>query len=185
MKSSRTDEELVNQFLATHRDEYFNALYQRYHRKVYQSCLRLLNDSDEAQDQTQEIFCKVFTRLSGFRHQSRFSTWLYTLTRNHCFDVQQSRKRSRHHLSLEEVGEMFMGQTTSDEPSLDERWRLAEGALARLPVRDEQLLRVKYLMDKEIATLASEEGVSVSAMKMRLKRARDSAKLLHRLQPVV
>lgn len=57
-------------------------LYRRYYAKVAAWCLRLQGDRDEAADLAQEVFLRVHERLGSFRGESRFSTWLYTVTRS-------------------------------------------------------------------------------------------------------
>lgn len=178
MKLVDLDELLVTAFLESGDDRLFAEIYNRYHPKVYQSCLSILRDSEEALDQTQEIFCKVYTRLGTFRAEARFSTWLFVLTRHHCLSALGNLKK-RTYLPLDSVSDTLWCSVQLDEPTLDERWQRAEQTLGQLSVRDQQLLRRRYLADKDIATLAIEASVSVSALKMRLKRARDQARAIH------
>lgn len=96
MKHTESDEALVAQFLSTRQDRSFTQLHQRYHAKVYASCLRFLGDAEEAQDQTQEIFCKLLDRLHTFRGESSFSTWLFVLTRYHCLSARDKLKKHMH-----------------------------------------------------------------------------------------
>ena len=137
--------------------------------------MHLLADPEEALDQTQEIFCKVYTRLHTFRAEAKFSTWLFVLTRYHCLTVLDTLKK-RPFVRLDTTNEWLGGSVQPDEPTLDERWVRAERTLSRLSTQDQQLLRRRYLANKDVATLATEARVSVSAMKMRLKRARDQAR---------
>ena len=174
MEKTFTDEELVTQFVESQETAYFTELYGRYRSKVYQSCLHILDDSDEAQDQTQEVFCKVFTRLPSFRHQASFSTWLFTITRNQCFTV---RKHTRRHDPLDETDDA--DQPAYEELSLDDRWQIAERIMSLLSEQNQQLLKDRYLLGKDITDMAAEYGIGLSAMKMRLKRARDLAQTLH------
>ncbi|MBD2702844.1 sigma-70 family RNA polymerase sigma factor [Spirosoma sp. BT702] len=178
MKNTFTDEELVYQFVEDKETASFNELYQRYNHKVYQSCLRFLENSEEAHDQVQEVFCKVFSRLPAFRHQSSFSTWLYTITRNHCFNLRQQQARSTYRV-IDYVKEPST-EVLDDEPiTLDERWQAAEQVLSQLSAYNRRLLRERYVVGKDIADMANENQVSISAMKMRLKRARDVARTLY------
>jgi RNA polymerase sigma-70 factor (ECF subfamily) len=57
-------------------------LYRRYYPKVAAWCLRLQSNREEAADLAQEVFLRVHERLASFRGESRFSTWLYTVTRS-------------------------------------------------------------------------------------------------------
>jgi RNA polymerase sigma-70 factor (ECF subfamily) len=80
-----TDEELIEQARRAApgaADSCLSALYRRYQPKVAAWCLRICNDREEAADVAQEVFLRVHERLGSFRGDSRFSTWLYTVTRS-------------------------------------------------------------------------------------------------------
>ncbi len=62
----------------------WSELYTRHRKCVYGLCHRILNDVDAAEDMTQEVFLHLVTRLSQFRGDSLFSTWLYRVARNVC-----------------------------------------------------------------------------------------------------
>jgi RNA polymerase sigma factor (sigma-70 family) len=71
-----------------------NVLFERYRAKVSSWCYRMVGDVDSAADLAQEIFLKAFQGLASFRRGSKFTTWLYSIARNHCLDALRSRKRS-------------------------------------------------------------------------------------------
>jgi RNA polymerase sigma-70 factor (ECF subfamily) len=60
----------------------FYQLYQKYHRKVYAICWRMLADKDSAEDVCQEVFVQLWQKISNFRGESKFSTWLHSVTTN-------------------------------------------------------------------------------------------------------
>lgn len=92
---SLSDEELV----ARHRrqpgspesEQCLNELFQRHRSRVALWCLRLTGDRESAADLAQEVFLKAFRYLDSFRSEAKFSTWLYSITRNHCFNEIKSR----------------------------------------------------------------------------------------------
>ncbi|HYN19395.1 MAG TPA: sigma-70 family RNA polymerase sigma factor [Thermoanaerobaculia bacterium] len=61
---------------------FLSVLYRRHQPKVAAWCLRICKDREEAADVAQEVFLRVHERLGSFRGDSRFSTWLYTVTRS-------------------------------------------------------------------------------------------------------
>lgn len=80
--------------------EAFAALFNAHKAKVYSVCLRMTCNSAEAEDLTQDVFLHVFRKLSTFRHDSAFSTWLYRVTVNTV--LMRFRKKRVCQLSLDE-----------------------------------------------------------------------------------
>lgn len=70
-------------------------LCARHYRRVGLWCLRFMGDREAAFDVAQDVFVTVVRKLHTFQGESRFTTWLYTLTRNHCLNSLQSRPRER------------------------------------------------------------------------------------------
>lgn len=84
------DEELLAQARrspeASKQRELLDDLFRRYHSRVALWCFRVTGDRDAAADLAQEIFLKVQRGLDSFRGDAKFSTWLYSITRNHCLN---------------------------------------------------------------------------------------------------
>jgi RNA polymerase sigma-70 factor (ECF subfamily) len=60
----------------------FYQLYQKYHKKVYAICWRMLADKDSAEDVCQEVFVQLWQKIANFRGESKFSTWLHSVATN-------------------------------------------------------------------------------------------------------
>lgn len=166
-----TDEDLVRLLLSTKDNRHLNRLCGRYYDKVYTTCLSWMKESDLAADCTQEIFVKVHLKIEAFQLQSTFSTWLFSITRNYCADRVRYSKRRPNHLSLQDNHPDMASHDPWHEESID--WeRTAEQCMGQLKPEDEQLLRLKYLLNNKIEDMARQYSVTESAMKMRLKRAR-------------
>src|ERR1700678_4255596 len=60
----------------------FERLYQLHSRRVYSLCLRMVGNTTEAEDLTQEAFLQLFRKIGTFRGESAFSTWLHRLAVN-------------------------------------------------------------------------------------------------------
>jgi hypothetical protein len=61
-------------------------LFRRHRTRVATWCFRLTGEVDSATDLAQDVLLKAFQRLDAFRGDSRFTTWLYSIARNHCMD---------------------------------------------------------------------------------------------------
>ena len=89
-----SDEELVDRYRAVadpQRGKFLDQLFERHHARVATWCYRITGDVDGAADLAQEVFLKAFQNLASFRGQSKFTTWLYSIARNHCMDALKSR----------------------------------------------------------------------------------------------
>lgn len=90
---SYTDEELVAMIKdadSTTRPRLLNELFRRHYQRVALWCLRFSGDRERAADWTQEIFIKVQRGIVTFEGSSKFTTWLFSITRNHCLTQSQS-----------------------------------------------------------------------------------------------
>jgi len=116
-----SDEELIGAYRAAgpgaRADLLLDELFQRYYSRVALWCLRVAGDRESAADMAQDVFLKVFRNLESFRGDSKFSTWLYTVTRNHCFT---------------EVKSLAARRDRTSEPLVDELRDDAPDAHARL-----------------------------------------------------
>jgi len=92
-----TDEELVERCQAADgsaaREPFLSVLFQRHSTRVASWCYHITGDVNSAADLAQEIFVKAFQGIHSFRRGSKFTTWLYSISRNHCLDELRSRKR--------------------------------------------------------------------------------------------
>lgn len=89
-----SDEELVSTYQAhsgsARGQALLNELFGRHHRRVAAWCYRMTGDRESAADLAQDIFLRAFRSLPSFRSDSKFTTWLYTITRNHCMNALRS-----------------------------------------------------------------------------------------------
>lgn len=90
-----SDEDLIAQYRsrtgAHEAESLWNELFRRHQGRVALWCLRLTGDREAAADLAQEVFLKAFRYLDSYRGDSRFSTWLYSIARNHCFNEIKSK----------------------------------------------------------------------------------------------
>lgn len=94
-----TDEELAAQYQASsgtaQAERWVNELFRRHYARVARWCFRFTGNRDSAADLAQEVFVRAYRNLHSFEGASKFSTWLYTVTRNHCLNAVKSRNESQ------------------------------------------------------------------------------------------
>jgi RNA polymerase sigma factor (sigma-70 family) len=73
----------------------FTALVEEWQDKVYNTALGIVQNAEDADDITQEVFVQVFRSVGSFRGDSKFSTWLYRITLSKAFDQEKKKKRKK------------------------------------------------------------------------------------------
>ena len=87
------DEELVRRYLAGDAQA-FTSLVERHQARVFNVALRVLGNPDDARDAAQDAFLTVVRKLSQFRGDAAFTTWLHRVTVNACYDMLRKRRRT-------------------------------------------------------------------------------------------
>ena len=174
MAALMSDAELVARVLDGDRDSY-QFLVQRHQESMFRVAFALVLDDDVAADIVQDAFVRAYVNLARCRDRSRFRVWLLATLRNRGLDYLKEKRRGD--LSLEADGvarraEMLGARTDAH----DERHALRtalEDALARLsePLREAFVLR--HIEQLSVDETAAVLGTSVSAVKMRVHRARE------------
>ncbi len=171
------DMEVVSRYLETQASLCFDVLYNRYSGKIFGKCLALLKDEALAQDATQEIFTRIFLNLSKFGEKAKFSTWVYSITYNFCIDFLR-RKKKMQHLFEEDKEVERMGDIADEAPD-EELLEMEVGQLRTvldfLPADDKAVLLMKYQDDMSIKDISELIDKTESAVKMKLKRAKEKA----------
>lgn len=168
-----SDEELVRLYVETQRNTYFEKLYERYCDKVYRKCLSFTKDPLRAEDLTHDIFLKLVVKLSSFREQAKFSTWLYSITYNYCTDQLRSHNLRREVYMDDNWDRLDLESDDGLGEMAEMEAKQLERALHQLAPEEQTMLLMKYQDDISIRDIASINGLTESAVKMRLKRSRD------------
>ncbi len=73
----------------------FEEIYEEYKNMVYNLCLNYLQNTEDAEETTQDVFLKIHHKIDTFKADSSLKTWIYRITINQCLDVIKSKKRQR------------------------------------------------------------------------------------------
>jgi RNA polymerase sigma-70 factor (ECF subfamily) len=158
---SMSDEQAMWRVQAQDDHAAFGRLVQRWEAPIIRLCARMTGDAHQGEDLKQETFARVFARRRDFHADAKFSTWLWRIALNLCYD--ELRKRQRHgECPLEgdrERGES-LGEEASEEPSPDlrlaaqEECALVRGALLRLPEALRAALVLRYCEGLKLREIA-------------------------------
>jgi len=114
--------------------------------------------------------------MGSFRGEACFSTWLYTITRNHCIEYHRKAKNKRF-VDLELANHLSESEATGQEDSPhEELLEHMQDQLTRLSGEEKQILLLRYEQNLSIKELEQYLQLSPSAVKMRLMRARRKIK---------
>ena len=154
--------------------EAFEELVRVTYAETYTLALRLTGDEEDARDVVQEAYLRAFRGLKRFRGDAQFSTWMYRITAN-CAATQLGRRTRHRHAVLDDDTPVVDPRAENDpearSDASDLRERLSD-ALRDLPPRLRSVVVLRDIYDLPHEAIASELGISESAAKVRLHRAR-------------
>lgn len=161
-------------------DSAFEELVRRHQQRVFALVGGILRRREDVEDVAQQVFLKAFVSLKRFDQRSAFSTWLYKISVNECWDYLRKKKVRplvyESDLSEEQVSRLD-GIVSIDRPpeAPSERVEardLLQKVLGRLPEQDRQLLFLKEVEGFSVEELAVILDLNVNTVKVRLFRAR-------------
>jgi RNA polymerase sigma factor (sigma-70 family) len=172
------DMNVIHSYLETQASQCFTVLYERYAGKIYSKCISMLKDEALAQDATQEIFTKIFLNLAKFSGKSRFSTWIYSITYNYCIDYIRRTKKKKDVFTDDIEKAPDIVDDVPDEELLEMEVSQLKKVLEELPTDDTAILLMKYQDGMSIKEISDAIDKTESAVKMRIKRAKEKARML-------
>ncbi len=154
--------------------EAFEELVRVSHAETYTLARRLTGNEEDARDVVQEAYLRAFKGLKRFRGDAQFSTWMYRITAN-CAATHLAKRAKHRHDTLDSDDPVVDERATYDPQAQidagDMRDRLTD-ALGDLPPRLRQVVVLRDIYDLPHEAIAAELGISESAAKVRLHRAR-------------
>ena len=151
----------------------FETLFRRYQRPIYNFIARMVPPED-ALDVTQEAFYLAMRGIATFHPGRRFSTWLFAIAKNRCFDFMRRRKRVR----IEEYDEVERPQPDNQTPdpagsaARDELARAVNRTLMELSPDDRMVLVLRDYQQLSHEEICEIMGLSIPSVKSRIHRAR-------------
>lgn len=159
----------------------FEQLVNQYKGMVFANAYRLMGDRQEAEDQAQEVFLKVYRGIKTLDQPATFSGWISRITVNTCLDALAKQKRRPATTPLapmadegEELPQYADMQTPTPEQAAvhHELRHCLERTLAELDTTGRAMIMLRDIEDRPYQELAETLGIGLSAVKMRIHRAR-------------
>ena len=167
----KSDEEIVLLIINSGNQELFELIYSRYFKKVRDKCFSFLKDSKLSEEFANDILTKAYEKIHGFKGNSSFSSWLYSITYNYCIDYLRVKKKLHYPEwnSNNEIPEIIdESETDFEEASYENLLTIFE----LIHPEEKVLLLMKYQDNLPMKSIAKTLRISEDAVKMRLKRAR-------------
>jgi len=177
------DFELIDSILQGNQND-FERLIRLHQSSVFRIAIGFVHNKEDAEEITQDVFLKVYHSLSTFKKKSAFSTWLYRLTVNTCYNFLR-RKRKR--LFWTDVAAFF--QIASKEPSVEAKMiersqhDLIRRAIDALPLTQKLAFVLTKYENLSQAQVASIMKVTEGAVEQLVARAKNNLK--KKLRPAV
>ena len=171
--TQKSDEELLA--LSVRHPALFQILIQRYEAAFRRKVVSILGDKDEVEDVLQESFTRIYLNAAKFTPQegATFASWGYRILTNVSFTYYQKlKRRGATQLNLDtELFEM-LPEVAHDQQADKIREEYVVSILVRMPASLGRMLKMHFLDDRSQGEIATEMGLTVSAVKARIHRAK-------------
>lgn len=182
MENSKTDIDLINSYLNGD-ERAFDIILNKYQNFIYNIALRMTSNLSDAEDITQDVFITLFSKINQFEKKSQFSTWIYRITINTCYDYLKKKKRAPLSIEQDEIKLVVENKksTFSRDIEIKQDQDEVQKAINHLPIDLKTIIilyDIKGLKYQEIADIME---ISIGTVKSRINRARK--KLFKILKP--
>jgi RNA polymerase sigma-70 factor, ECF subfamily len=148
----------------------FHTLFETYKDRVYSIAFHFSGEDSLAKDITQQVFLKLFTCISQFRHDSEFTTWLYRIVANACVDEQRKQKRFVPFTHGVEVKNLIARGSQEESFAKREVSDSVQTAIADLSPKLRLPILLKYVEGLSYEEIAETLGCSIGTVSSRLNR---------------
>jgi RNA polymerase sigma factor (sigma-70 family) len=176
--TGQPEEQIINRILKGEQTA-FAVLVEKYQNYVFTLVLRFTENREDAEEIAQDVFVKVYRSLADFRGDSKFSTWLFTITRTTCLSFLRKKKLETLSLDNERTGIQVENKESSFSANLVEqksKHAMLNLAIAMLSPDDAQVLSLFYKGDQTLEEIGRIMGLEPNTVKVKLHRARQRLK---------
>ena len=178
MSTGLSDNEIISRVLQGEQNAYAE-LVNRYQGYVFTLTLRMIKSREDAEEVAQDVFIKAYRSLADFRGESKFSTWLYTITNTTSITFLRKKKLNVHSLDNEKIFEVAENHDSGFSANLVEqksKVNMVNQAIALLSPDDAEVITLFYKAEQNLDEISKILGVESNTVKVRLHRARTRLK---------
>ena len=176
--TGQPDEEIISRILKGDQSA-FAILVEKYQNYVFTLVLRFTENREDAEEIAQDVFVKAYRSLADFRGDSKFSTWLFTITRTTCLSFLRKKKLDTQSLDNERTGLQVENRESAFNANLVEqksRHTMLSQAISMLSVDDAQVLNLFYKAEQTLEEIGKIMRLDPNTVKVKLHRARQRLK---------
>ena len=173
-----TDQQLLENFYASHDSKWLGILLERYTLLLLGVCMKYLKNEEEAKDSVQQIFLKVITELQKYKVEY-FKSWIYMVAKNHCLMKLRDRQ-GKIPSALDENLVMAAGIEPDTNTLLqnDKTIEWMESSLKELNREQQQCVTLFYLQKKSYHEISEQTGYSLLQVKSYIQNGKRNMKIL-------
>jgi RNA polymerase sigma-70 factor (ECF subfamily) len=178
MSTGLGDNEVISRVLRGEQNAYAE-LVNRYQGYVFTLVMRMIKSREDAEEVAQDVFVKAYRSLADFRGESKFTTWLYTITNTTCITFLRKKKLDIHSLDNEKVFEAADSKDSGFRANMVEqksRVNMVNEAISMLNPDDAEIITLFYKAEQNLEEIARILRLEVNTAKVRLHRARGRLK---------
>lgn len=170
------DYEYIDQVLDTGSASAYYKLVEKYQNQVFTMCYRIIKNREEAEEAAQDVFVKCFKTLLQLKDKEKFPNWLMKIAYSCAIDYVRRKKVIKIDLADVETDLPSDTETPLAYTSDLDRMEFLEKAISVLERNEAAVISLYYLEDMPVKEIADITGLSVSNVKVKLFRARESLK---------
>ncbi len=178
-KTTLSDDKIIEFILESNDSRGFEQLYNRYYKKVVDKCYSFLKNRHQAEDMANDVMSKAYEKLSTFKSTASFSSWLYSITYNHCIDFLRLKKKL-HYPEWNQENALPEIIDDTDEDFTELNYKNLMSVFELIHPEEKAMLLMKYQDGISIKDISIALRISESAAKMRIKRAKTRAHYVYK-----
>ncbi|WP_209329741.1 RNA polymerase sigma factor [Lunatimonas salinarum] len=176
------DFDLIDRAVRDKDQQAYATLMKRYKKAVYFMILKMIRDTDDAEDLTMEAFAKSFRNLHKFKKDYTFSTWLFRIATNNAIDFIRKKKLKTMSLNntLTDDGGNSVNIDVEDDDNnpqdefiKTQRIEMVRIFVDKLPAKYRKLVKLRYFDELSYDEIAEELGKPLGTVKAQLHRSRE------------
>lgn len=179
MRNKRTDIELIDDVLSGDQSVY-SELVKIHQSYVFSLAMRFTRKREDAEEVAQDTFVKAYRSLAQYKKESKFSTWLYTITYHTAMTHLRKKRPTTSSLDDDENLIQLESQSFDDENSAEKKSRsfYLNKAIGMLSPDDGVIITLFYKGEQSLEEIAKVMSMETNAVKVKLHRARHKLKII-------